>query len=496
MQAAIFLIFSATLLVAEDRLSFTRVTSSGRFQATLTPSVQPIPINTVHSWTLQLVSLGSQAAEIQELGLEGGMAGHTHGLATAPEIQPGDHPGQFQVKGLRFQMSGTWDLKLVLVNAAGVWDRAVFSVPVGIAAEATSSPTISWSSTERAQLASLSLRSLSPIPADPTNRVAGNPAAADLGKRLFFDPGLSANGKVSCATCHDPNLYFTDGRRFSIGIAVTSRNTPTVIATAYAPFLYWDGRSDSLWSQALGPLQSPDEMGSNRSAVVDFVKSQPNYRRDYEVLFGPFSSTVQSFANIGKIIAAYERTLLPAQSRFDHFVNSITDGGDLDGSDATGRAGLSDAEIAGLKIFLNAKTGCLQCHNGPLFTNQSFHNIGTGNSAGEHPDFGRIIGLQALLLDEFNCLGPFRDGSGPCPNLDFLNKEDHRGLVEGSFKVPSLRSVALTAPYMHDGRFATLEAVLEHYRKPPAGNHELRPLTTLTDDDMANLAAFLRSLTP
>lgn len=496
MRPALLFALAVGLLTAANTPTFTSISRSGRFRATLTASIRAVPINAEHSWTLKLESLGPYPAAILELGLDGGMPGHNHGLPTTPEILPGDRPGQFQIAGLRFHMSGAWELKLVLRDASGSWDQALFSVPVGVAAsESVSASTSVWTASERALLRSLSLQSLPPPPSDPTNRVAGDPAAAALGRRLFFEPGLSANGKVSCASCHDPKMYFTDGRRVSAGIAATTRNAPTVVGAAYAPFLFWDGRSDSLWSQALGPLQSPVEMGATRSAVVDFVQSRPSYRRDYEAVFGPLADTAvdRHFANVGKAIAAYERTLGPAESRFDRFVDAVLDNLPVTSAAAT----LTSAEIAGLKTFLDPKSGCLQCHNGPLFTNQSFHNIGTGTNAaetGDRLDFGRLIGLQALSMDEFNCRGPFRDGDGSCPSLDFLNKDDHRGLLEGAFKVPGLRSVALTAPYMHDGRLASLEAVLDHYRNPPAGNHELRPLA-LSSGDVANLAAFLRSLT-
>ena len=497
MRPALLFALTANLLIAADTAAFTSISESGRFRATLTPSIRPVPIDAGHSWMLQLEALGPSPSAILELGLDGGMPGHNHGMPTTPEIRPGDRPGQFLIAGIRFHMAGGWELKLVLRDAAGTWDRAVFSVPIGVAAsgDASASTTV-WTGAERVLLRSLSLRLLPPPPPDPTNRVAGDPAAAALGRRLFFEPGLSAGGKIACTSCHDPKRYFTDGRRVSTGIAATTRNAPTVVGAAYAPFLFWDGRSDSLWSQALGPLQSPVEMGGTRSSAVRFVRSQPNYRRNYEAVFGPLTDTSVDgpFVNLGKAIAAYERTLRPAESRFDRFVDAVLDSRPLTSS----AAALTSAEIAGLKIFLAPKSGCLQCHNGPLFTNQSFHNIGTGTrgaEGGDRLDFGRLIGLQALAMDEFNCRGPFRDdGAGPCPNLDFLNKHDHNGLLEGAFKVPGLRSVARTAPYMHDGRFATLEAVLDHYRNPPAGNHELRPLA-LTGGDMANLAAFLRSLT-
>lgn len=499
------------LLIVEPLLSsaaaaavFTATTQSGRLRATLTPSVDPVPLNKTHRWTLRLEALGSAAAApVREVGIDGGMPGHKHGLPTTPEIEPGERAGEFQISGLRFHMPGTWELRLRLRDANGAWDGAVISVPVGVVEEppAAAARAANWNAAERALLRSLSLRSLAAPPADPTNAVAENPAAAALGRRLFFEPGLSGNGRISCATCHDPEKHFTDGQRVSAGIggAAGTRNSPTVVGAAYAPFLFWDGRSDSLWSQALGPLQSRVEMGATRAGVVDFVRSQPSYRREFEAVFGPLDaagmSVDRAFANVGKALAAYERTLRPGESRFDRYVEAVLLG------DEAGRGPMNDAEIAGLKIFLSPRSGCLQCHNGPLFTNQSFHNIGTGSGGAatadndRPPDFGRLIGLQALSMDEFNCRGAYRDGGAGCPNLDFVNRDDHGGLLEGAFKVPGLRSVARTAPYMHDGRYATLDAVLEHYREPPRGvRHELKA-AAFTGGELAALAAFLRTLT-
>jgi len=143
------------------------------------------------------------------------------------------------------------------------------------------------------------------------------------------------------------------------------------------------------------------------------------------------------------------------------------------------------------------KTQCLQCHNGPAFSNGDFHNIGTGNFSGEHLDFGRVFGLQAVLIDEFNCLGPYSDAKpDECTELRFLKQDAHVPL-EGSFKTPSLRNVAATGPYFHDGSRQSLEEILAHYSVPPdmkvSGGHELRRLD-LSGEEIAELASFLRTL--
>jgi len=196
------------------------------------------------------------------------------------------------------------------------------------------------------------------------------------------------------------------------------------------------------------------------------------------------------YVNIGKALEAYQRTLHFKPSRFDHYVAS------LQTKTHSEKTSLSADEIAGLKLFIDAgKTQCLQCHNGPLFSNKEFHNVGSGVFSGGKLDFGRVFGLQVVLMDEFNCLGPYSDAEpSQCTSLRFLNKSPHVPL-QGSFKTPSLRNVSATAPYFHDGRFNTLKQVIEHYRRPPKknGSHELLDLE-LTEEEVSQLVSFLMSL--
>ncbi|MEM9529787.1 MAG: hypothetical protein AAGA23_02585 [Pseudomonadota bacterium] len=200
------------------------------------------------------------------------------------------------------------------------------------------------------------------------------------------------------------------------------------------------------------------------------------------------------FVNIGKAIAAYERTLSHRPGRFDHFVAAVFAG------DAKKAARLlSPDEQAGLRLFLDTeRTRCLRCHNGPLLTNQNFHNVGTGNLDGEGTlDLGRAIGLRAVLLDEFNCLGLYSDApAAQCAALNFVPRDHLPGNLNGAYKVPGLRNVSATAPYFHDGRFGTLEAVIQHYRNPPPAAiamGELVPLE-LNDTETKSLVAFLKTL--
>ncbi|MEZ4330289.1 MAG: cytochrome c peroxidase [Myxococcota bacterium] len=376
---------------------------------------------------------------------------------------------------------------------------------------------------------SLSVDALPPLPSDPSNRVADQPTAARLGHALFFDARLSSNDRVACATCHVPALFFTDGRAVSEGVGRTNRNAPTVVAAAYSPWLFWDGRRDSLWAQALAPFESAAEMNLTRLEVVRRVARDPTASALYREAFGhgpldglradlppragPFGDAVaqdawarlgpaereaidRAFADVGKALAAYQRRLVPAPARFDRYVRHL-----VSGTRSTGpEDALTPQEREGLRLFLDSgRTQCLRCHNGALLTNQSFHRIGTEQTRQGFPEFGRFLGLQAALLDPFNCLGRFSDAQpDACRELRFLRR-DHVQAESGKFKTPTLRGLRRSAPYMHDGRMATLDAVLEHYRRPPPRvadpslAHELLPLE-ISDEESRALVAFLLTL--
>ncbi len=384
---------------------------------------------------------------------------------------------------------------------------------------------LEWSARELRVLSSLSLNAAGPAPAVASNRVADNPQAAALGEQLFFEPRLSGNGELSCASCHQPERYFTDGRARSEGMGRTLRNAPTVIASGWQTWFYWDGRRDSLWSQALIPIEAADEMGASRVEAVRLLGQDADYRQRYEAIFGAYPTVAvsniptaragpfgnadsrdrwhrlgpaqqqlvnQVYANLGKAIAAYERTLIPTPSRFDRYVAQL-----LASSDPPAKPLLTPQEQLGARLFIDAdKTQCLQCHNGPMFTNGGFHNIGTGNFSGSQMDFGRVFGLRAVLMDEFNCLGRYSDAAPEqCSELRFLNRDAHVPL-EGAFKTPGLRNVSHTAPYFHDGRHASLMDVMMHYNTPPdqqLGPHELRALE-LSEVQLRALIAFLQTL--
>ena len=333
-----------------------------------------------------------------------------------------------------------------------------------------------WTARELATLRSLSIAELGPPPRDPSNRVADNPEAAALGRRLFSDKRLSRNGAVSCASCHDADRAFQDGRWRGKGLGLTTRRTMTIVGSAHAPWLFWDGRKDSLWSQALAPIQSADEQGMTAGKVRGLVARA--YRSEYEAVFGALPRDPRLvLANVGKAIAAFERTLRPRTTRFDRYV-------------AGEREALTEREVEGLRLFIG-EANCINCHNGPLLTNNDFHNTGVPGK----PDRGRAVGARLALADPFNCLGEFSDaGPAQCEELRFVDATSRRLL--GALKPPTLRDVGRRAPYMHNGRFRTLREVLEHYRRAPrapVGHSELEPLK-LTNDQLAALEAFLRAL--
>jgi cytochrome c peroxidase len=351
-----------------------------------------------------------------------------------------------------------------------------------------------WTAEQVEQLRSLSLAELEPLPPDPSNRVADDPRAVDLGKRFFFDTRFSSNGKVSCATCHIPNREFQDGTPLAKGVGTTARRTMPVAGTAYAPFLFWDGRKDSLWAQALGPLESPVEHGGTREQYARVVAA--SYRKEYEELFGPLPDLSRDerlaataiYVNIGKSIAAYERRVQYGPSRFDRYVDALL---------KNGRAPqnvLTADETAGLRLFIG-KANCTQCHNGPLFTNNEFHNTGVPAGTPPEPDHGRMAGARGVIADEFNCKSKWSDAKpGQCSELDFIAVDSHE--LERAFKVPSLRNVADRAPYMHAGQLGTLSDVVAHYNRAPAaaaGHTELKPLN-LNATEVRQLTAFLRTL--
>ena len=399
---------------------------------------------------------------------------------------------------------------IVVVILAGAWWQFGPRTPAA------------WTELDLMVLERLSLDSLTPLAPDPSNAVADNPHAAKLGHQLFFDTRLSANGAVSCATCHQPERRFTDGLPKGRGVGLSGRNSRSIVGTAYSPWLYWDGRRDSQWAQALSPLEDPAEHGGNRMQYVRFISLDAKYKTQYETLFGPladFSDTSRfpesaspsgdaaasaawlamtdedrhvvnkAYANIGKAIAAYERLIMPGPSRFDAYVRAL-----LSGNEQISAGILTDEEVLGLQLFIN-EARCTECHNGPLFTNNEFHNTGVLSFPGEMPDRGRIDGLKKVLADPFNCLGEFNDDPDKrCAELIFV-----RSGIEliGSTRTPSLRNLGGTAPYSHKGQNETIAKLLDLYNRAPLamiGHNEVEEKLALGRRELQQLEAFLLTL--
>ena len=344
----------------------------------------------------------------------------------------------------------------------------------------------------------LKLSPLPDIPPSPTNAVAGNPAAARLGQRLFFDARLSANGEISCATCHNPAKGFSDGRALSVGLGATERHSMSLWNAAYQRWFFWDGRADSLWAQAVQPLLHPAEMGSSPEHLLAVLSDDAGLKSEYEANFGRLPADGMAgtppadrlLSNFGKALEAYERRIISTASPFDEFVAALRGGKAPDQA-----ARMSESAQRGLKLFVG-RGRCVLCHAGPNFSDGEFHNTGL---PGISIDQGRFIGILDLRDDRFNGRGALSDDRSPETNIKLgylVVKMNHLG----EFKTPTLRNIAQTAPYMHAGRFATLRDVLDFYSElpgEPVYGHREETLVRghFTEEEKTDLEAFLHTLT-
>ena len=289
-------------------------------------------------------------------------------------------------------------------------------------------------------------------PPQPADNLT-TPARVELGKALFFDPRISGNGTVSCASCHNPSLGWSDGLRTGVGIngSVLGRATPTVVNTAYNTQFMWDGRKKSLEDQALGPMKTAEEMKTDFAAALAMLNGLPGYRAMFQAAY---PSEGVSEETVAKAIAAFERTVVSKDSRFDRWV-------------AGDRGAISAQEYRGYKLFMDSgKTNCAACHKPPNFTDNGFHNIGIAHPAGQD-DPGRFKIRAAAVL-------------------------------KGAFKTPTLRDIELTAPYFHNGAAKTLEDVVEHYARGGVDRSNVSPDVRALDlnaQEKAELVAFMRTLT-
>jgi cytochrome c peroxidase len=330
---------------------------------------------------------------------------------------------------------------------------------------------------------------------DAANRVGSRPEAVAFGRRLFFDPALSATGQLSCAHCHDPKRAFQDGRPVALGRGAGHRNTPTLLDVRERRWFGWDGASDSLWLASLVPLLDPREMSTSPRALAAWLRADARRVEAYRRAFGadPPADDERLAVDLAKALAAYQATLRSPRTAFDRFRDALGVGNEK----AAARYPL--AAQRGLRIFIG-EGRCSVCHTGPAFTNDEFGDVGVPFFvAGGGVDAGRHGGLGRLLASGFNRLGPYNDAGAGDARAALTRHLMIEPRHYGEFRVPGLRQLARTAPYMHDGSLATLKDVVRHYseldeeRLHADGERILRRLN-LSAREAADLEAFLRTL--
>jgi cytochrome c peroxidase len=328
---------------------------------------------------------------------------------------------------------------------------------------------------------------------DPSNRISGNPEAIELGERLFFEPRISPSGKVLCATCHAPFRGWQDGRARAFGHAEADRNTQSLFDVRYNRWFGWDGAGDSLWAQSIRPMLDAREMGGSQAHAAALVRGDAELACRYARVFGapPAADDERVLAGIGKALAAFQETIVSGRSAFDDFRDALERG------DAAAAARYPAAAQRGLRIFVG-RGNCSVCHVGPSFTNGEFHDTGVAFFTRDGADPGRHGGIRKLQANPLNLLGAYNDDATGASAVKTRQVSlEHRNF--GEFKVPSLRNVAQTAPYMHNGSVATLADVVRHYsevspdRLHADGEALIKPLR-LSAGEAADLVAFLESL--
>lgn len=335
------------------------------------------------------------------------------------------------------------------------------------------------------------------VPRDPSNRVSGKAEAIALGERLFVDPRLSPDASMACAHCHRPAQSWTDGRRLPLGRAnrgqgTLVRNTPTLSNAGLGRWFGWGGGSDTIWSFSLRPIGHPLEMASSAAQIARMLRGDVELACRYRRVFGdPDKPDDIVLVDAAKAIAAFVEMLVSPRTPFDAFRDALLRG------DRAAAARYPPAAQRGLRLFVG-EGNCAVCHFGPTFTNGEFADIGVPFFVPGGVDRGRYAGIERLRADPYNLLGRYSDAADPA----VASRTRHVALQPrnfGEFKVPGLRNVAKTAPYMHDGSLATLRDVVKHYselnedRLHTEGERILRPLH-LTPQAAVDLQAFLESL--
>lgn len=358
---------------------------------------------------------------------------------------------------------------------------------------------------------------------DASNLWDGDSTAIAFGEELFFSTALSSE-EIACATCHDPEKGFSDGLPLSDGVGQTGRHAPHIYEQSTQTWFFWDGRCDSLWCQAAGPIEAGGEMDSSRTEVGFSVLEDSELKEMYENLFGALPdmstwprqarpdsdetspqaeawatmseeeqySATEILINAAKAIAAFEATIETPESDIDSFAS-------LYRQDETGALeSLTKAQDLGLRLFVG-KGNCHFCHSGSSFTNGEFHNIGLGARDWlSDTDNGRYLGIEALQENPFNRQGIWSDSTED-QLADRISRLSQTTEQLGQFKVPSLRNVKNTAPYMHGGHFETLEEVVQFYinaDETPIQGHreELLVQQDWSQEEIDALVAFLEML--
>lgn len=330
---------------------------------------------------------------------------------------------------------------------------------------------------------------------DPSNRVSGDVAAIAYGKLLFESADLSIDRGRSCLTCHKPTLGHGDGKPRGIGRVRVDRNTMPLFNLRLNTWYGWDGKSDNLWAQSIAPILDPRELGMTPEELQSRIAETPALANPYRNIFGAYVTAHDAetaMVNIAKALAAYQETLTSGRSAFDRFRDALA------ADDAAEIAAYPAAAQRGAKLFVG-RARCDLCHFGTNFTNGEFHDISLPHFPEQgRVDKGRYGGILVLRRSRYNLLGPFNDDAGRT-TAGFTRHVRLTLRNWGEFRVPSLRNVARTAPYMHDGSKGTLEDVVRHYSQIPEERlHQddeklLRPLN-LMDDEIADLVAFLKTL--
>jgi cytochrome c peroxidase len=399
----------------------------------------------------------------------------------------------------------------------------IFFIPFNTIASDYKFPT--FSENEKNIIESLSSKNYQSCK-DISNRVSGNEQAIQWGKQLFFDKRLSGSGKTACATCHNPNSGWTKHEALSHIHAdyPAKRHVPHLWNICYSRWFFWDGRADSLWSQALTSLEAPSEMNMSRINIANLIINTPTLKNNYQHIFTAIPSdliqtftqdncidkvnnspkwkdltnTTRSnintlFVNIAKTIASFEETIITKDSRFDQFSQQLLS------QKSIKKPAISIEAARGLKLFIG-KAHCINCHSGANFSDGEFHHSFLQSKLNRATDLGRYNGINQLMQSNFNANSQYCDTN----KKDFIKKVDfiYKSYeFRNQFKTPTLRNIEKTYPYMHTGQYENLREVINHYNtisnKVEVNQHKeiLLSSLSLSESEINDLLEFLKTLT-